>query len=173
MWRDDDAYQTSVEFCPKRWREQKIIVKYSKVIEKLKSPSKASLWSKVIEVDGLIMYYMAISIFLILFGLLWTFAGMRVCKKLYDKVRNEDHQERGKVIQRIMKTYAMAQLVSWPLVMITAWFLHVNKSIFRFVEVFCGRRKVKHAHIPKVQRTVDFLALPAILHPLHQGLHCF
>ena len=61
------------------------------------------------------MYYMAISIFLILFGLLWTIAGMTVCKKLYDKVRNEDHQERGKVIQRIMKTYAMAQLLSWPI----------------------------------------------------------
>ena len=82
---------------------------------------------------------MAISIFLILFGLLWTIAGMTVCKKLYDKVRNEDHQERGKVIQRIMKTYAMAQLVSWPLVMIAAWFLHVNKSIFRFVQPFVIR----------------------------------
>ena len=82
---------------------------------------------------------MAISLFLILFGLLWTIAGMRVCKKLYDKVRNEDHQERGKVIQRIMKTYAMAQLVSWPLVMISGWFLHVNKTLFRFVEPFVVR----------------------------------
>ena len=82
---------------------------------------------------------MVISILLILFGLLWTIAGMTVCKKLYSKVRNEDHQERGKVIQRIMKTYAMAQLVSWPLVMVAAWLLHVNKSIFRFVQPFVVR----------------------------------
>ena len=85
------------------------------------------------------MYYMVISILLILFGLLWTIAGMTVCKKLYIKVRNEDHQERGKVIQRIMKTYAMAQLVSWPLVMVAAWLLHVNKSLFRFVQPFVVR----------------------------------
>ena len=82
---------------------------------------------------------MAISISLILFGLLWTVVGMTVCKKLYDKVRNEDHQEQGKVIQRIMKTYAMAQLVSWPSVMILAWLLHVDKSIFRFVQPFVIR----------------------------------
>ena len=82
---------------------------------------------------------MEMSIFLILFGLLWTIAGMTVCKKLYNKVRNEDHQERGKVIQRIMKTYAIVQLVSWPLVMISAWFLNVNKSILRFVQPFVIR----------------------------------
>ena len=84
------------------------------------------------EVDELIMYYMAISIFLILFGLLWTIAGMTVCKKLYDKVRNEDHQERGKVIQRIMKTYAMAQLLSWPKM------LKLNLKILKlcFSEIF-------------------------------------
>ena len=83
------------------------------------------------------MYYMAISIFLILFGLLWTIAGMTVCKKLYDKVRNEDHQERGKVIQRIMKTYAMAQLLSWPKM------LKLNLKILKlcFSEIFDKQRR--------------------------------
>ena len=48
----------------------------------------------------------------------------------YNKnIKVEDHKEKGKVIQKIMKTYAIVQCFSWPLLMIWYGFLHVNTEM--------------------------------------------
>lgn len=37
-----------------------------------------------------------------------------VNKKLYITIKNEEHLEKGKVIQAIIKTYALVQCIAWP-----------------------------------------------------------
>ena len=37
-----------------------------------------------------------------------------VNKSLYSKIRNEEHQEKGKVIQQIIKMFSIIQCISWP-----------------------------------------------------------
>ena len=48
-----------------------------------------------------------------------TFIGLKVNYKLYNKVRKEKHTEAGKVLQLIMKAYALMQAItclgSWVL----------------------------------------------------------
>ena len=82
------------------------------------------------------MPYIVQSVSLISFGLMWSVAGIFVCRKLYKNVKKEDHQERGKVIQRIMTTYAFVQCLAWPLMMISAWLLYVNKNALNLVDPF-------------------------------------
>ena len=65
-----------------------------------------------------------------IFGSLWATAGIIIGRKFYKNVQKEHHQEKGKVIQRIMKTFAIVQCTVWPIVMILAWLLYVNKSLF-------------------------------------------
>ena len=47
--------------------------------------------------------------------------GVMIHKKLYKNIKKEEHREKGKVIQRIMKTYSIIQCISWPLVCILRW----------------------------------------------------
>ena len=75
------------------------------------------------------MNFVAISVALIIFGSLWAIAGIALDKKLYDIVQKEDHQEKGKIIQKLMKTYALIQCIGYPTIMISAWLLYVNKFI--------------------------------------------
>ena len=42
--------------------------------------------------------------------------GLAICRKLYIDTRNEEHKEKGKVIQRIMKNYCLVQCGVWPLI---------------------------------------------------------
>ena len=71
----------------------------------------------------------------IFFSLVWFFisllvsiVGVGLCKKLYTDVKNEEHQEKSKIIQRILKTYALVQCIGWPLLMSTSWLLYINRS---------------------------------------------
>ena len=66
-------------------------------------------------------------------------SGMAKIMLIFEKYTKRVFGNQKWMLQRIMKTYAMAQLVSWPLVMISGWFLHVNKTLFRFVEPFVVR----------------------------------
>ena len=85
------------------------------------------------------MHYIIVSAVLIIFGIIWAISGITICKQLYNNVRKEDHQERGKVIQQIMKTYSAVQCVGWPIVMIAAWILYVNKNVFGIIQPFMVR----------------------------------
>ena len=64
-----------------------------------------------------------LSIFVLLYGII----GITIGRKFYQNVQKEDHQERGKVIQRIMKTYAMVQCIMWPVIGILAFTFYINK----------------------------------------------
>ena len=80
------------------------------------------------------MQFVVVSVVLIIVGSLYTIAGIAIGKKFYDNVRKEEHQERGKVIQKIMKTYALVQCIGWPIVMILAWLLYINKFVLTILQ---------------------------------------
>ena len=56
--------------------------------------------------------------------------GVILNTKLYKNVKNETRQEKGKVIQRIMKTYAIVQTIAWPCIVWGNVLLGVNRSVF-------------------------------------------
>ena len=53
-----------------------------------------------------------------------------VNKKLYSNIRNEEHLEKGKVIQYIIKTYALVQCISWPCLLAFHGTLFLSISVF-------------------------------------------
>ena len=65
--------------------------------------------------------------------------GILVNKKLYQNVKNEEHLEKGKIIQRIMKTHSLTQCITWPILISTAFFMKMNKNILEiFSPVYVG-----------------------------------
>ena len=59
--------------------------------------------------------------------------GIAICKKLYDNVTNEEHLEKGKILQRITKTYALVQCIAWPVIDALVLMLIVNKRLSTFL----------------------------------------
>ena len=57
--------------------------------------------------------------------------GVIVGLRLYKNIKNEKHQEQGKVIQKIMKTYTIIQCVAWPLIMTCFALLRINKRLIK------------------------------------------
>ena len=80
------------------------------------------------------MDYIAPIVILIIFLILWSSAGVVIGKNFYIKVKKEEHQERGKVIQRIMKTYALVQCICWPSFGCIAFLLYLNKTIMTIID---------------------------------------
>ena len=57
--------------------------------------------------------------------------GLVVCIKLFYNLKNEEHNEKGKIIQRILKNYCLVQCVAWPLISFVFGFvLFTKRSIF-------------------------------------------
>ena len=56
--------------------------------------------------------------------------GVILNTKLYKNVKNETRQEKGKVIQRIMKTYAIVQTIAWPCIVWGNVLLGINRSVY-------------------------------------------
>ena len=80
------------------------------------------------------MQYLIPIVILSILLVVWLIAGVIVNKKLYNKVKKEEHQERGKVIQRIMKTYALIQCIVYPALAILGWFLYLNKTVLTIIQ---------------------------------------
>ena len=59
-----------------------------------------------------IVVYVITCVFVIPFAII-------VNKKLYSNIKNEEHLEKGKVIQYLVKTYALVQCVGWPFIILT------------------------------------------------------
>ena len=59
--------------------------------------------------------------------------GVILGVRLYKNLNNAKHQEQGKVIQRIMKTYTVLQCVGWPVVVTFMGLLRFNKLVVRFL----------------------------------------
>ena len=64
----------------------------------------------------------------ILFYLVVVPLGLVICRKLYIDTKNEEHKEKGKVIQRIMKTYCVVQCGVWPVISAVFGFARFAKS---------------------------------------------
>ena len=58
--------------------------------------------------------------------------GILINRKLYRNIKNEEHQEKGKLVQRIMKTFSFLQCFTWPLMTI---FLGVFSTCNSFFEI--------------------------------------
>ena len=52
-----------------------------------------------------------------------------VNKKLYDNIKNEEHIERGRVIQEITKHYSQLQFIGWPFVIVSFGLLKLLNCI--------------------------------------------
>ena len=52
-----------------------------------------------------------------------------VNKKLYTNLNHEQRQEKGKVIQRILKTYALMQCTGWPCVLASFIILRISAPV--------------------------------------------
>ena len=72
--------------------------------------------------------------------------GLVIHKKLYKNISNEDHREKGKILQRIMKTYSIAHSILWPLSGILVAVVmpespcwdSINPSAMYYLFVLCG-----------------------------------
>ena len=73
---------------------------------------------------------------IILFTVCYTIIiplGLVICIKLYYNLKNEEHKEKGKIIQRILKNYCLLQCVAWPLISVVFGIvLFTKRSIFAF-----------------------------------------
>ena len=68
--------------------------------------------------------------------------GLYICMTLYNKVRNEECREKGLVLKRIIKTYAIIQCITWPLLLFlfgVATFIKTNNSKFNVIIVILTR----------------------------------
>ena len=82
---------------------------------------------------------MSVILFSVLRLLLWLVlcsVGIFVCLKLYRNTNKEDHREKGKVIQMIIKTYAIVQCIAWPSLLTLAWTLVVNVTVCNVIPRF-------------------------------------
>ena len=84
--------------------------------------------------------------------------GIAIGYKVYRNINEEEFKDKGKVIQRIIKTYALVQCVSWPLVLVlfgvksavirssflvnrpsmTATFVHISNFIVKLTLMYVG-----------------------------------
>ena len=55
--------------------------------------------------------------------------GISINNRLYKNVKNEEHLEKGKIIQRIMKTHSLVQCIAWPCLIMMAFILKINKHL--------------------------------------------
>ena len=98
-----------------------------------------------------ILMYLSLCLFIITIGI-------GIGCKVYRKVNEEEFKDKGKVIQRIIKTYALVQCVSWPLVLVlfgvksavirsaflvnhpskTATFIHISNFIVKLTLMYVG-----------------------------------
>ena len=53
-----------------------------------------------------------------------------VNKRLYTSIKSEERQEKGKVIQFIIKTYALVQCIGWPC-------LFIAYGLIKLIQLFC------------------------------------
>ena len=59
-----------------------------------------------------------------------TTAGVVLNTKLFRKLNNETHKEKGKVLQRVMKTYTIVQTFAWPSFMWVAFLIWVDRKVY-------------------------------------------
>ena len=87
--------------------------------------------------------------------------GVIVNKRLYQNVKNEEHLEKGKVIQRILKTFAWVQCYGWPSIICLAFALKLNAEVLDLIPTLVLHRciKVLRAMYTMINNYVGFNSL--------------
>ena len=62
-----------------------------------------------------------------------TTAGVAINSKLFRKLKNETHKEKGKVLQRVMKTYTIVQVFAWPSIIWAGIFIWADQKVYSFI----------------------------------------
>ena len=68
--------------------------------------------------------------------------GIFICLTLYNKIKHEECREKGQVLQHIIKTYAIIQCITWPLLLCLfgiATLLISNSSMYKLIVVIITR----------------------------------
>ena len=60
--------------------------------------------------------------------------GIFICKNLYNKIKSEEHKEKGKVVQLIIKNYCLIQMIAWPGLFIFGYAILLNNDAIQIVE---------------------------------------
>ena len=60
--------------------------------------------------------------------------GIFVNRKLYTNIKNEQHQEKGKLVQTIMQTFSLLQCFTWPCIFIFVGVFSLCSSVFKLVQ---------------------------------------
>ena len=61
--------------------------------------------------------------------------GLIIQIKLYKHIKDEEHGDKGKVIQRILKTYSIVQCVGWPMCFVLRGILFFENPIWDIVNI--------------------------------------
>ena len=59
--------------------------------------------------------------------------GIIVNQTLFRNIKKENHREKGRIVQRLIKTYSIVQCISWPLILISTIILYFNKTAFEIL----------------------------------------
>ena len=59
--------------------------------------------------------------------------GIIVNRTLFRNINKGNHREKGKIVQRIIKTYSIVQCISWPFILISTVILYFNKTAFKII----------------------------------------
>ena len=62
-----------------------------------------------------------------------------VNKTLYQKIKSEEHREKGKIVQIVIKTYSIAQFLCFPAVFYCTVLLKLSVEYFEFLELTSAR----------------------------------
>ena len=61
-------------------------------------------------------------------------SGIAVCKRLYEKIKSEEHKEKGKVVQTLIKNYCLIQMIGGPGLFLIAWPIEINNAFLHIVD---------------------------------------
>ena len=61
--------------------------------------------------------------------------GVTLNQKLYNYVKDEEHKEKGKIVQRILKTFALVQSIGWPVIMTFGFLLKLNTEVLDILPI--------------------------------------
>ena len=60
--------------------------------------------------------------------------GVAVCKRLYEKIKSEEHKEKGKVVQTLIKNYCLIQMIACPGLFLISWPIETNNATLHIVD---------------------------------------
>ena len=73
--------------------------------------------------DGVLLH--SAHVFLVM---IMSIIGIVIGNKFYSSVKNEDRQEKGKIIQTLLKRHVVVQCVGWPIWMMGTLVFRINKD---------------------------------------------